>query len=396
MKVCFVIPTDLFAQEHYNAPFLRALKKINLLKKSGHKIYVISWLRYKRDYPEFEVRDDLEIYRFYLFPPKKNLLKRIKFYFHLTKNISKKIIELKPDVIVCHDVELLYVCVKAKKKLNATLFYDSQEYFPAVFSEHNKIEAFLADFIERRFGKHANHIFTVSDGIAEKYRKKNFPVTTIYNSRPIFPLKEEQNYLKFKKSLGFSEKDFIVGFVGAIRTERGVETLIEILKELEENIKLLIIGGPESEMNRFKAHSKEYGVENRVVFTGALDGGIVLDYVSVFDVGTVIIPPLTLNYIFNAPNKLFDYMGVGIPIIASNFPDMKRIVEEEPKCGITLDPTKKNEIKDAILYFYNNREECKKMGVNARKKFIERYCWERQEEKMRNAHTIWKHNNICG
>ncbi|MBU4502508.1 MAG: hypothetical protein KKA79_07965, partial [Nanoarchaeota archaeon] len=94
MKVCFVIPTDLFAQEHYNAPFLRALKKINLLKKSGHKIYVISWLRYKRDYPEFEVRDDLEIYRFYLFPPKKNLLKRIKFYFHLTKNISKKIIEL--------------------------------------------------------------------------------------------------------------------------------------------------------------------------------------------------------------------------------------------------------------------------------------------------------------
>ena len=81
------------------------------------------------------------------------------------------------------------------------------------------------------------------------------------------------------------------------------------------------------------------------------------------------------------PTKLFEYMACGIPVIASNFPEMGAIVEEN-NCGITVDPTNIMQISDAIIELLKDPEKEKKMGENGRRAVEEKYNWENMEKRL--------------
>jgi glycosyltransferase involved in cell wall biosynthesis len=87
------------------------------------------------------------------------------------------------------------------------------------------------------------------------------------------------------------------------------------------------------------------------------------------------------NNISCLPNKLFDYMLVGLPVIASNFPLYKEVVDEN-NCGLIVDPTKPEEIAAAIEYLIEHPEEARKMGKNGRKAVLEKYNWEKESKKL--------------
>jgi glycosyltransferase involved in cell wall biosynthesis len=390
MKVCFVIPTDLFVQEYMPCPYFRALKEINTVKDVGHNVCVISLLRYMRDFPTFEIRNGIEIHRLYLLPPKKNILRRLLFFLKLSKAVAEKIKSLRPNMIICHDIELLYASVLAKKALSIPLFYDTQEDFPALIKEQNKVEGTIFELLEKRMLKHVSHTFVVSEGIADRLRTWGYPVSVLYNSKELFPSKYERDYLTLKCAIGFEKNDFIVGFVGSLDILQPIEMLIALLKDLPDNIKLLIVGGREKDINTLRSICEANNAGNRVVLTGLVDYKVALNYVAVFDVGTIILPPLSNNYLFRCPIKLFDYMGIGIPMIISGFPDMTRIVIDDCNCGLAIDPTNPAEIREAILYLYRHKDEVLRMGRNARAKFEQKYCWEKERKKL----NVWNIYNI--
>jgi len=81
------------------------------------------------------------------------------------------------------------------------------------------------------------------------------------------------------------------------------------------------------------------------------------------------------------PNKLFEYMASGKPVVASNFPEMRRIIEEG-RCGLLVDPTDPGDIARAVLYLLEHPQEAEEMGRRGRKLVEERYNWEDMEKAL--------------
>jgi len=81
------------------------------------------------------------------------------------------------------------------------------------------------------------------------------------------------------------------------------------------------------------------------------------------------------------PNKIFEYMIAGLPVIASNFPLWKEIVEGN-NCGICVNPLDPKEIANAIKYLIDHPDEARAMGENGRRSVLEKYNWEKESEKL--------------
>lgn len=87
------------------------------------------------------------------------------------------------------------------------------------------------------------------------------------------------------------------------------------------------------------------------------------------------------NYVESLPVKLFEYMAAGLPVIASNFPLWKEIVEGN-ECGLTVDPLNPKEIAETIEYLVKHPEERKRMGENGKRAVKEKYNWEQEAKKL--------------
>jgi glycosyltransferase involved in cell wall biosynthesis len=97
-------------------------------------------------------------------------------------------------------------------------------------------------------------------------------------------------------------------------------------------------------------------------------------------VGIVCFLPVP-NHIDSQPNKLFEYMSAGLPVIASNFPLWKEIIEQN-ECGICVDPCRPEEIAGAIDYIVDNKKTVQEMGRDCRKAVEEKYNWAIEERKL--------------
>jgi glycosyltransferase involved in cell wall biosynthesis len=81
------------------------------------------------------------------------------------------------------------------------------------------------------------------------------------------------------------------------------------------------------------------------------------------------------------PNKLFDYMLVGLPVIASDFPLYREVVEPS-RCGLIVDPTRPEEIAQAMAYLIEHPQEARQMGENGRRTVLDKYNWEKESRKL--------------
>jgi glycosyltransferase involved in cell wall biosynthesis len=103
------------------------------------------------------------------------------------------------------------------------------------------------------------------------------------------------------------------------------------------------------------------------------------------DVGFICDYPLK-RHMEGLPVKLFEYMAAGIPVICSNFPLWREIVEKN-KCGICVNPLGIKEIAWAINYLIKNPQEAKKMGENGQRAILEQYNWENESKKLLNIYN---------
>ena len=103
--------------------------------------------------------------------------------------------------------------------------------------------------------------------------------------------------------------------------------------------------------------------------------------------GIVIYQPAE-NHYEAQPVKMFEFMAAGLPVIASNFPYWRKIVEDA-KCGICVDPMNPSEVRKACIELLNNPQEGQRMGKAGRTAVLDRYSWNSEEKKLLELYHQW-------
>ena len=181
---------------------------------------------------------------------------------------------------------------------------------------------------------------------------------------------------------GRSRRNNTVCYVGMIDIRRGI---VEMMKASElANVELLLAG----EFSPITLRQKIMKMKawSQVKELGKISRKDVARLLSQAQTGLILFHPGP-NYTDSQPNKIFEYMSAGIPVIASNFPLWTEIIEKN-ECGICVDPFNIGEIALAINRIKENPLEAKRMGDNGLKAVKEKYNWELESEKLISLYRI--------
>lgn len=231
----------------------------------------------------------------------------------------------KTNLLVSNDLDTLpanYLVHRIKK---IPIVYDSHEYYtgtpelvnrPFIQGIWKRIEKFI-------FPK-LNDIITVNESIAsiyeQEYGKKLFVVRNI-------PNKPVEKYIYSADQLGFANNKQLIILQGAgINIERGAEEAILAMQYIKDAT-LLIIGGGDVIKN-LKNITKERSLTEKVIFLPKMPYCQLMKYTSAAQIGLTLDKDTNINYRYSLPNKLFDYIHAGTPVLSSNLIEIRKIVEK--------------------------------------------------------------------
>jgi len=371
-KAVFLLQTDPYLPK----PVVRALREAEALKRAGWDVSFVSWIKGTLPpnappdaYPTRRVNEPVP-------PLGTSFVRRALAYNRVTKRLFRTCVDEKPDLIVAHDFEVLRAGAMAKRWTRKPLIYDSHEDWPALIAENSAREARIAKAEERRLCHRVAHVITVSEPIADKFRRMKKTTTVLYNARSESEIRFADREAS-RRSFGYVDGDFVVGFAGALASGRGLEILLGALATLPASTKALIVGGPEEEARRLRALAQDERLQDRVRVDGYRAFPELAPYYASMDVG-VILMDRRPNHERALPNKLFDCMAHSVAVIVPDYPAIAPIVREGP-CGWTV-PDVRLETVSAILQEVRAPGEARARGETGREAYIRKYAWERQEE----------------
>lgn len=292
-----------------------------------------------------------------------------------TKQVFKKAVDLDADIYHLHDPELLPVALKLKK-LGKKIIFDSHEDYALDILTKPYLGRFVRIAISRIFSWYEHYICSQLDfviaatpSIAGHFKSIGCDSLDVNN----YPLPEDLGDL-----LPWTEDRDQICYVGAMTSIRGVPELVDAMHLTESDVRLALIG-------RFteaatEAHCMQSLGWAAVKHHGFLDREEVRRIMENAVAGIVTFLPAP-NHIEAQPNKMFEYMAAGIPVIGSNFPLWRAMIEGHG-CGICVDPAKPGDIAAAIDFLYSNQNEARTMGECGRAAVLEKYNWDSEAKKL--------------
>jgi glycosyltransferase involved in cell wall biosynthesis len=254
------------------------------------------------------------------------------------------------------------------------IFYDSRELFGylAGLKERKFVQSFWKT-VEKLFIKHADHIITTgsmdSEVLKEMYGVTN---TVVLRNVPRFYKPVQQTDLR--NQLGISKDKKILLYQGVILKGRGIEKIFDILPDMSEFV-FVLIGGGEFE-NYYKSSAVERKVIDQVFFIGKFSQEDLPKLTPSADVGIALIENLSKSYYYALPNKLFEYIMAEVPVVVSDLPQMKEIVNKF-NVGYVVDPDNKDELKTALKNLTSDEVQYKEFQQNC-KTASEELNWENE------------------
>jgi glycosyltransferase involved in cell wall biosynthesis len=369
----------------------RVYKEAKSLVENGYEVTVVCWSKPDDNFPLIEELENIKIVRVKhnIPPPNASRIRKTPEYIKHIWNMVAKIRELKPDVIHCHDADTLLEGCLAKMSMKAILIYDSHENYPVRFRKTLPFLYIGTTILENIFMGYVDHVITVTETIADKFRKYGKSVTVIYNARPLEDVQpiSKNSVFELRQKLGLDKNSAIVSLIGAISPNAGQHKLVEALKYVSNNsVKVLIVGGPKQQMDWLRSIVKEHKMEKRTILIDHVPYSEVMKYYKLTEIGCVLYQPGPNNE-ETAPNKLFEFMAAGIPIIASYFPEYTKILNTDGQSAIIVDPTDPKMIAREIDKLIANPNQRNKMSENVTKIVREKYNWGVQEQRLLKAYN---------
>ncbi|MGJ8660933.1 MAG: glycosyltransferase [Bacteroidota bacterium] len=280
----------------------------------------------------------------------------LRFFFYLLFH--------KCDIILANDLDTLLSANWAKKfKRNCEIVYDSHEYYTGVpeLVARPKVQK-VWERIEASIFPKLNKIYTVNQSIAdlyeEKYGKKLFVVRNVSPMLGVLKLLESSDY-------GISENKKIILMQGAgINVDRGAEEAVEAMHEIDNAV--LVFIGDGDVVPQLKKYVDDNRLERKVYFLGKKPYMEMMQFTRMANIGLTLDKGTNINYQNSLPNKLFDYIQGGTPILATDIKEVKSIVEQY-EIGEVISDLNPHNLAEKLKKMLENEEKLQFYAQNCLK-----------------------------
>lgn len=358
-KVIMSVTNDLVTDQRVN-------KIAESLTNAGYDVKLIGRYLQKKS---FYNSDTFPCKRFKLFFNKGAL-----FYAEYNIRLLFYLLFQKADIFTANDLDTLLGTYIAARIRSKKIVYDSHEYFTEVPELlHNPMAKKIWIKVEQIIVPHLKYCSTVCKSIADVYENK-------YNVH----FKVVRNVPKPKPIPKYIDKQAIAGdkriiiYQGAVNIGRGIDLVIDAMN-YTNNWVFLIVGGGDKEQE-LREYVENNNLNKKVKFTGRLHFSELWDYTNIADAGISLEENLGLNYYYALPNKLFDYIQAGVPILSSNLPEIQSIVKKH-MVGKVLEKRKPEAIAEILDTDFLNEDILVNWKQNAKKASRE-LTWENEEKEL--------------
>jgi glycosyltransferase involved in cell wall biosynthesis len=296
-------------------------------------------------------------------------------------------VKSKPDVVHAHDVNTLPTAWLASVLTRSPLVYDAHE----ISTDREGYASFrsLVGCVEKHLMPRAVGTITTTDTRAKFFaRAYGVPRPLVLQNRPRFTSVARSQ--RIRDELNLKETWPIVLYQGGLQQGRGLERLVEASAEVPHAYFVFIGGGRLESI--LEERARFLGLEDRVHFIPTVSLADLPSYTASADIGVQPIENTCLNHFSTDSNKLFEYMMAGLPIIASDLPEVRKVVSKF-NMGLLVKPGHTGELVEALNKLVKDPILCSQFRLNSLRaaKFLN---WEAQEhnlielyEKIRLEHS---------
>lgn len=298
------------------------------------------------------------------------------------------------DIIIVRDLPMSIAGIWAGKMYSVKVVLDMAEDYVAMIKNEwsfNKIKVlnilvrnpYLAKFVEKYTLKQIDHVLVVVDEAKELLTNKGVSKDkiTIVSNTPTKALLKINPVMK-NEILERIAEHFSIIYTGGIQMSRGIQVVFDAIPQVIRDIPkiLFVIVGSGYAEQFLKEYMFKKGIENYVFWAGWVEHNRIAEYIRSSKIG--IIPHFTTEHTNSTiPNKIFDYMGLGLQIIASDATPLKRVLINE-NCGLYFKNCDSNDLAKKILEIYNTDID---YGRNGHDAVMRTYNWDQDAERLINV-----------
>lgn len=370
---------DVCAGTVSDLPFdARVWKESRSLAEGGYKLALIG-CRYEIDRTQRRTEDGIDVVEvpFGSRQGSASMFERLR----VLAGLWWEVVRTPAAIYHAHNIEVGPASWLASRLRRAKLVYDAHELYAE--ASHDTIKSRIGGFVnacvERFMMSQADEVITTNRSRAEVLEQAyNRPGIAILGNVP--PRSDEVEPV----DPGYPKGAKILLYQGHISAEsRAFRETIEALKELPD-VHFAIIGfAREGRIQMVREWAEQAGVADRVHMLGSRPWQELVSTAATAHVGLVPIYPNTLNNYLGDTNKIFEYLMAGLPVVASDLPEIRRVaLDGHPRVGEIFDPHSPESIAHAVRDVLADPKVYEARRAEARRLALEKFNWQIEEQTL--------------
>ncbi|VAX25681.1 hypothetical protein MNBD_IGNAVI01-1075, partial [hydrothermal vent metagenome] len=301
------------------------------------------------------------------------------YYLNFLIILLRELLKTKSSIYIAEDIYTLPLVVFIAKYRGAKVYYNSREFYAFLAGLRNRKKLQKAiQIIEKFFIKKIDKVLVTGEGDAD-FLHEYYGISNTVVIRNLPLAKKPQNKTDLREKLNIPASDLILLYQGVILEGRGFKQILHALAKVE-NYHLVTLGSGVFQ-SEYEKLAEELNISNRVHFLGIIDQSELINYTASADIGLALIENISKSYYYALPNKLFEYIMAEVPVLCSNLPQMKKIVEEY-KVGEVVDIEKDGELAARLKTLQMNLDRLFEYKQNCRVASSE-LNWQKEYEKVK-------------
>jgi glycosyltransferase involved in cell wall biosynthesis len=356
-------------------PDPRVYQEASSLVQNGYDVNIVCWDR-ERKAPQYEFIDGMRVERIHLESVHGRGITQILFLLLFWLKAFLRAFNSDFHVVHCHDFDTLPLGYSLARLKKAKLVYDAHESYVDMLENIPKLVKWGIYRFENLLLRRTDLVITVGDILRDHLEDRGALTTCIIGNwkNPDEFVFSNNLIRKERERLEISDDQIVISFIANLGHERQLPQLVEAIKDNPQVF--LVVGGNGPARMIVEKASRQY---SNICYLGYVDPSKVPFYTALSDIIFYGFDPTNPNAKFSAPNKLFEAIAAGKPILTGDFGEIARIVREQ-KCGLILDSYSKEGIRKGIsaLISIGFRE----FMENSQKAASNEYCWEKARSRL--------------